>query len=47
MYHYKIRYIVVIEDENGELVETVSDEYYQTEAEAQEFINDMLAEEED
>lgn len=45
MYEYKIKYIVVIEDEDGELIETVTEDYLDTYEEAQEFINDMLAEE--
>lgn len=45
MYEYKIKYIVVIEDEEGGLVEVVTEDYFDTEETAQEFINDLLADE--
>ena len=40
MYHYKLKYIVIVEDENGEFIEE-TDGYYDTEEEALEFIKDM------
>lgn len=42
-YTYKLKYIVIVEDENGEFVEQAvgSDHYFDTEEEALEFIADM------
>ena len=31
MYVYKIKYAVVVEDENGNFIETVTDEFFDTE----------------
>ena len=41
MYQYKVKYIVVVEDENGNYIENAFDEYFDTEAEALEFIKGM------
>lgn len=42
-YTYKLKYIVIVEDENGEFVEQAVGEghYFDTEDEALEFIKDM------
>ena len=42
-YTYKLKYIVIVEDANGEFVEQAvgSDHYFDTEDEALEFIKDM------
>lgn len=41
MYIYKVKYVVIVEDENGNFIETAGDEFYDSEAEAQEFADDM------
>lgn len=41
MYVYKIKYAVVVEDENGNFIETVTDEFFDTEEDALKFINYM------
>lgn len=41
MYHYKLKYIVIVEDEEGEFIEQAADGFYDTEEEALEFIKDM------
>lgn len=43
---YKVKYIVIVEDENGNYIETALDgEYFDTEKEAIEFAKDMNEEE--
>lgn len=38
MYNYKIKYIVVAEDEDGNFIEIVNEEYLDSAQEAHEFI---------
>lgn len=41
MYRYKVKYIVVVEDEYGNCIEPASDECFDTEEEAQKFLREI------
>lgn len=40
-YTYKVKYIVIVEDEDGNYIENAGEEFYDTEAEALEFVEAM------
>lgn len=42
-YTYKVKYVVIVEDENGNYIENAGEEFYDTESEAKEFADDMNA----
>lgn len=41
MFNYKVKYIVIVEDEDGNYIENAGEEFYDTEAEAQDFVDAM------
>ena len=40
---YKIKYVVIAEDENGKFIEQVNEEYLNSEEEAKMYINRLIA----